>query len=132
MNRNLKCRAERHMRGCACQERRRWFGRGRARKVQARGPRQNAGDLHTRLPRNFRSSRVMPKATSKAKPSAPKLQPVNAPAPATTAEATIGALTAHGIDTVYALPGVHNDHLFDALFKAGDRIRTVHARHEQG
>ena len=25
---------------------------------------------------------------------------------------------AHGIDTVYALPGVHNDHLFDALFKA--------------
>ncbi len=74
----------------------------------------------------------MPKATSKAKPSAPKLQPVNAPAPATTAEATIGALTAHGIDTVYALPGVHNDHLFDALFKAGDRIRTVHARHEQG
>src|SRR5712691_10895531 len=50
----------------------------------------------------------------------------------TTAEATIGALTAHGIDTVYALPGVHNDHLFDALFKAGDRIRTVHARHEQG
>jgi len=74
----------------------------------------------------------MPKATSKAKPSAPKLRPVNAPAPATTAEATIGALTAHGIDTVYALPGVHNDHLFDALFKAGDRIRTVHARHEQG
>src|SRR5262249_6629389 len=39
---------------------------------------------------------------------------------------------AHGIDTVYALPGVHNDHLFDALFTAADRIRTVHARHEQG
>ncbi len=50
----------------------------------------------------------------------------------TTAEATVGALIAHGIDTVYALPGVHNDHLFDALFKAQDHIRTVHARHEQG
>jgi len=52
--------------------------------------------------------------------------------PMTTAEATVGALVAHGIDTVYALPGVHNDHLFDALFKASDRIRTVHTRHEQG
>jgi acetolactate synthase-1/2/3 large subunit len=50
----------------------------------------------------------------------------------TTAEATVAALVAHGIDTIYALPGVHNDDLFDALFKAGDRIRTVHTRHEQG
>ncbi|HEX2216873.1 MAG TPA: thiamine pyrophosphate-binding protein, partial [Xanthobacteraceae bacterium] len=50
----------------------------------------------------------------------------------TTAEATVATLIAHGIDKLYALPGIHNDHLFDALFKAGDRIRTVHARHEQG
>src|SRR6266511_1510524 len=50
----------------------------------------------------------------------------------TTAEATVGALIAHGIDTIYALPGVHNDPLFDALFQAADRIRTVHTRHEQG
>src|SRR5947209_17064540 len=50
----------------------------------------------------------------------------------TTAEATVGALIAHGIDTVYALPGVHNDPLFDALFHAADHIRTVHTRHEQG
>ncbi len=55
-----------------------------------------------------------------------------AASPMTTAEATIGALIAHGIDTLYALPGVHNDHLFDALFKASDRIRVVHTRHEQG
>jgi acetolactate synthase I/II/III large subunit len=74
----------------------------------------------------------MPKATSKAKPSAPKARPINVLAPMTTAEAAVAALIAHGIDTVYALPGVHNDHLFDALFKAGDQIRTVHARHEQG
>lgn len=50
----------------------------------------------------------------------------------TTAEATVATLIAHGIGTMYALPGIHNDHLFDALFKASDRIRTVHARHEQG
>src|SRR5262245_7257349 len=50
----------------------------------------------------------------------------------TTAEATVAALVAHGLDTIYALPGVHNDPLFDALFKASDRIRTVHTRHEQG
>jgi acetolactate synthase-1/2/3 large subunit len=50
----------------------------------------------------------------------------------TTAEATVAALLAHGIDTVYALPGVHNDDLFDAMFKASDRLRTVHTRHEQG
>src|SRR6202030_238458 len=54
-----------------------------------------------------------------------------------TAEATLGALIAHGIDTVYALPGVHNDHLFDALFKAQNfenqaQLRTIHVRHEQG
>jgi acetolactate synthase-1/2/3 large subunit len=49
-----------------------------------------------------------------------------------TGEATVEALLAHGIDTVYALPGVHNDHLFDAFARAGDRLRVVHARHEQG
>jgi acetolactate synthase I/II/III large subunit len=70
------------------------------------------------------------------KPKPPKtvLEPPPAAAVArmTTAEATVGALVAHGIDTIYALPGVHNDALFDALFKAGERIRTIHTRHEQG
>src|SRR5437763_13645379 len=50
----------------------------------------------------------------------------------TTAEAIVSSLIAHGLDTIYALPGVQNDHLFDALFKMSDRIRTVHTRHEQG
>src|SRR4051795_4789633 len=50
----------------------------------------------------------------------------------TTAEAIVAGLNAHGLDTIYALPGVQNDHLFDALFKSADRIRTVHTRHEQG
>jgi acetolactate synthase I/II/III large subunit len=50
----------------------------------------------------------------------------------TTAEATVAALAAHGIDTIYALPGVHNDDFFDALARNSDTIRTVHPRHEQG
>jgi acetolactate synthase I/II/III large subunit len=50
----------------------------------------------------------------------------------TAADAVVGTLIGHGIDTIYALPGVQNDHLFDALFKAADRLRTVHTRHEQG
>ncbi|HXD46474.1 MAG TPA: thiamine pyrophosphate-dependent enzyme [Pseudolabrys sp.] len=49
-----------------------------------------------------------------------------------TGEATVAALLAHGLDTVYALPGVHNDHLFDAFHAAADRLAVVHARHEQG
>ena len=50
----------------------------------------------------------------------------------TTADATVESLLAHGIDTLYALPGVHNDHFFDAVARAGERFRTVHTRHEQG
>ncbi len=50
----------------------------------------------------------------------------------TTGQAVVNALLGHGIDTVYALPGVHNDHFFDALYKAGNRVRVVHTRHEQG
>jgi acetolactate synthase-1/2/3 large subunit len=49
----------------------------------------------------------------------------------TSAEAVVATLISHGIDTIYAVPGVQNDLLFDALFKASDRIRTVHTRHEQ-
>src|SRR5437764_1563664 len=50
----------------------------------------------------------------------------------TTAEAIVEGLIRHGLDTIYALPGVQNDHLFDALFKAQDRVCTIHTRHEQG
>jgi acetolactate synthase I/II/III large subunit len=53
------------------------------------------------------------------------------PAP-TCAEHVVAALQAHGIDTLYCLPGVQNDHFFDALYDARDRIRIVHTRHEQG
>ncbi len=38
----------------------------------------------------------------------------------------------NGIDTIFALPGVQNDFLFDALHGAQGQIRTIHTRHEQG
>src|SRR5262245_56576227 len=48
------------------------------------------------------------------------------------AEATAATLLAHGVDSVYALPGIHNDHLFDAFQRAGDHMQVIHSRHEQG
>src|ERR1700683_2197544 len=50
----------------------------------------------------------------------------------TTAEAVAATLIGHGLDTIYALPGVQNDLLFDALYKFSNRLRTIHTRHEQG
>src|SRR5215471_1710337 len=57
------------------------------------------------------------------------------PAPAvemSTGEAAVTSLIAHGLKTVYVLPGVHNDHLFDAFHAASDKLQVVHTRHEQG
>jgi len=50
----------------------------------------------------------------------------------TTGEAAVAALVANGIDTIFCLPGVQNDYLFDALHGAGEKIRPIHTRHEQG
>ena len=50
----------------------------------------------------------------------------------TTAEAIVQTLIAHGIDTVFGLPGVQNDALYNAFHDHRDRIRIVHTRHEQG
>jgi acetolactate synthase I/II/III large subunit len=50
----------------------------------------------------------------------------------TTAEAVVESLLRHGITTVYGLPGVHNDPLFDAFYDVRDRLRVLHTRHEQG
>ena len=61
-----------------------------------------------------------------------KTQAAAAAQPMTAAEAVVATLIGHGLDTVYALPGVQNDLLFEALFKFSDRLRTVHTRHEQG
>ena len=45
---------------------------------------------------------------------------------------SLGALIAHGIDTLFCLPGVQNDPFFDALYDETNRIRPIHTRHEQG
>jgi acetolactate synthase I/II/III large subunit len=50
----------------------------------------------------------------------------------TAADAVVATLVAHGLDTIYALPGLQNDPLFDALFRFSDRLATLHTRHEQG
>ncbi len=67
--------------------------------------------------------RQRPNKAAATKPSATEMS---------TGEATVAALRAHGLDTVYALPGIHNDHLFDAFQRAGDGLRVIHTRHEQG
>lgn len=47
-------------------------------------------------------------------------------------EATVEALIAHGVHTLFGLPGIQNDWLYNALFDNRDRIRVIHTRHEQG
>ncbi len=48
------------------------------------------------------------------------------------ADALVETLIANGLDTIYGLPGVHNDPLFDAFWQNRNRLRFLHARHEQG
>src|SRR5438128_1528410 len=86
-------------------------GSGLSRRAR---PRQGRLDLHTR---SMAKAGKTPAATAVSM---------------TTAEAVLESMAAHGIGTVYALPGVQNDLLFEALFRASDRVRTVHTRHEQG
>lgn len=47
-------------------------------------------------------------------------------------EALVHGLLSYGIDTIFGLPGVQNDHFYNAVYDAGDSIRHIHARHEQG
>ncbi|MBL6613379.1 MAG: hypothetical protein ISP45_05195 [Reyranella sp.] len=49
----------------------------------------------------------------------------------TTAQAVVAMLETNGIDTLFCLPGVQNDSFFDALYDRTNRIRPIHARHEQ-
>ncbi|MEM8755616.1 MAG: thiamine pyrophosphate-binding protein, partial [Pseudomonadota bacterium] len=46
-------------------------------------------------------------------------------------QALVDAALAHGIDTVFALPGVQTYPIMDALQRAGNRVRVVSPRHEQ-
>ncbi len=46
--------------------------------------------------------------------------------------ALVEMLRRHHVDTVFALPGVQNDALFAAFYDAGEALRVIHTRHEQG
>src|SRR5271168_2791864 len=46
--------------------------------------------------------------------------------------ALVVMLRRHGVDTIFALPGVQNDALFVAFYDAGEALRVIHTRHEQG
>ena len=50
----------------------------------------------------------------------------------TGATALLDAVAANGVDTIFGLPGGQLDHFFDAIHGAGDRIRLIGSRHEQG
>jgi acetolactate synthase-1/2/3 large subunit len=47
-------------------------------------------------------------------------------------DAVVRSILNHGVLSIYCLPGVQSDHLFNAMFDAGDAVRVVHTRHEQG
>lgn len=47
-------------------------------------------------------------------------------------QATVRALIKAGVKTVYGLPGVQNDWLYNAFYDYRDEIKVIHTRHEQG
>ena len=49
----------------------------------------------------------------------------------TTGRAIVRSLVANGVDTVFGLPGVQLDAMFNALHDECNRIRVIHPRHEQ-
>jgi acetolactate synthase-1/2/3 large subunit len=46
-------------------------------------------------------------------------------------QALVQGLLAQGVDTVFGLPGIQLDWLFDAFYQARDAIHLYHTRHEQ-
>ena len=56
----------------------------------------------------------------------------NAPLIMTGGEAVVAALKVNNVTTLYGVPGIQLDHLFNALHGAQDWLRIVNARHEQG
>ena len=49
----------------------------------------------------------------------------------TGAEILVTSLAAAGVDTIFGLPGLQLDYIFDALYDRQDAIRVIHTRHEQ-
>jgi acetolactate synthase-1/2/3 large subunit len=49
----------------------------------------------------------------------------------TGAQLLVSSLVEQGVDTLFGLPGLQLDHVFDALYDVQDSLRVVHTRHEQ-
>lgn len=47
-------------------------------------------------------------------------------------DAIAESLLANGVDTVFGIPGIQLDNLFDAFHRRRNRLRVIHTRHEQG
>ncbi len=47
-------------------------------------------------------------------------------------QAIVDSLIEHNIHTLFGLPGIQNDWLYNALFDRRDHIKVIHTRHEQG
>jgi acetolactate synthase-1/2/3 large subunit len=50
---------------------------------------------------------------------------------ATGADMLVDAVASEGVDTIFGLPGLQLDYIFDALYRRQDEIRVIHTRHEQ-
>jgi acetolactate synthase I/II/III large subunit len=50
---------------------------------------------------------------------------------ATGAETLVASLLAEGVDTIFGLPGLQLDYIFDALYAQRNAVRVIHTRHEQ-
>jgi acetolactate synthase I/II/III large subunit len=50
---------------------------------------------------------------------------------ATGAEILVDSVVAEGVDTVFGLPGLQLDYIFDAIYHRQGAIRVIHTRHEQ-
>ena len=47
-------------------------------------------------------------------------------------EAVVESLIDHGVDTVFGIPGIQLDPLFDGFYNKSNQVRVIHNRHEQG
>ncbi len=47
-------------------------------------------------------------------------------------QAIVRSLRDHDVDTVFGIPGIQLDNLFDAFYEARNNLRVIHTRHEQG
>ena len=52
--------------------------------------------------------------------------------PMTGADAVVDVLVKRGVSTLFGLPGIQLDPLFNAFYDARSRLKVINARHEQG